>query len=163
MEGSILYPLNQLKHVLPAAYVAEVEKYRGRETVLAKQIPPLSCLWNDVLHLTAVHPDVLKSALSASGKDFDLHFYEIDVTTLDRRRLIVYLYRTPSFGDEPIPLDEWEQFDVARLPPYASIPQQTLEYYRETISQGRDPLLFPLVPHIFYRGAIDISNARVIS
>lgn len=163
MEGNVLFPLNRLKETLPAIYEREVRKYEGREQLLEKRIPALDCLWNDVLHLVAVEPGTLNAALRDAGKDFALRFYEIDADSLDRRKMVVYLYKTPAFGDAEVPEDEWEPFDVARLPQYGVLPQQTSDYYRNMIAQGKDPLMFPLVPHIFYRGSINIAGLRIVS
>lgn len=45
---------NVLKDTKPAIYTAQSKKYLGRERILGAKIPPLNCLWNDVLHFTAV-------------------------------------------------------------------------------------------------------------
>ncbi len=60
MEGTILYPLNQLKDIHPKLYAQEVKKYEGRERLLLAEVQPLHCLWNDVLHMTAVSPDEVR-------------------------------------------------------------------------------------------------------
>ncbi len=67
MIGDTLYPLNILKHTHPDLYTKKVSKYIGREKVMDQIIPILDCLWNDVLHFTAVHPKDVKDALIKAG------------------------------------------------------------------------------------------------
>jgi hypothetical protein len=75
MRGNTLHPLNQLKKVSPDIYAQKVKKYEGRLEILERKIPALDCLWNDVLHLTAVHPTVLNAAFESVGKNYNLRFY----------------------------------------------------------------------------------------
>ena len=67
MEGETLYPLNKLKDVYSNIYEEARSKYKGREAVMRHKIPYLNCLWNDVLHLTVVHPQKLKDALGTDN------------------------------------------------------------------------------------------------
>ena len=60
LEGSILYPLNTLKGKHPDIYEQQVSKYVGREHIKEQRIPILDCLWNDVLHFSAVNPKEVK-------------------------------------------------------------------------------------------------------
>src|SRR3954469_11560600 len=56
LRGTILYPLNQLAGVAPDLYQQQRAKYHGREALMEQRVPQLDCLWNDVLHLSPVHP-----------------------------------------------------------------------------------------------------------
>ncbi|MBI2087070.1 MAG: hypothetical protein HYT69_02770 [Candidatus Zambryskibacteria bacterium] len=56
MFGTLLYPLNVLKETHPEIYAEHAKKYVGREQLLTATVPPLNCLWNDVLHFTAIAP-----------------------------------------------------------------------------------------------------------
>ncbi len=56
LQGNILYPLNTLKEKHPEIYEQQVSKYVGREHMTQQRIPILDCLWNDVLHFSAVNP-----------------------------------------------------------------------------------------------------------
>jgi hypothetical protein len=67
MVGTVLYPLNELEDVDPETWRQERKKYAGREQVLEKRVLPLNCLWNDVLHLSAVHPADIIAALDDVG------------------------------------------------------------------------------------------------
>ena len=67
MIGTILYSLNQLKNIYPEQYEKHIKKYKSRESLLATEIPPLHCLWNDVLHLTTILPDEIKKNLALAS------------------------------------------------------------------------------------------------
>jgi hypothetical protein len=67
MKGEVLYPLNALKDIMPEVYVRQVKKYEGREKTLKKTIPFLNCLWNDVLHLSPIHPQIVVDTMKAYG------------------------------------------------------------------------------------------------
>jgi hypothetical protein len=157
MRGNILYPLNMLKTEKPEVYKLGVEKYNGREDILSEKIEPLNCLWNDVIHLTAVHPREIKEALSQAGKVLEFDFYEIDPYLLDPSNTTVYLYNKRK-GEEK----EFEVYDPHNITRYSSLPQRTKDYYIETILNNKDPLLFHIIPHILYKGSIDITAANII-
>jgi hypothetical protein len=60
MVGDLLIPLNQLRDKHPMTYAEHVTKYKGREKLLEKTIPLLNCLWNDVLHISPIHPQIVR-------------------------------------------------------------------------------------------------------
>lgn len=84
MDGNVLYPLNHLQKKNPGAYGVHLRKYQNREYLLKETIQPLKCLWNDVLHLTAIHPDKINKALSEVGAPIiNTGFYQIKPKLLD--------------------------------------------------------------------------------
>lgn len=161
MVGTTLFPLNCLKESLPEVYAREVQKYEGREQLLAKRIPILDCLWNDVLFCSAVHPKVLKQAMQDAGRkmDFDWSFFEIDVTALDPQKLAVYLYKT----DTALSDDEFTEFALSDFETYTRIPEATHAYYKRIIAQGKRPLSFHFIPHILYHGEIDTRSLKIVT
>ena len=56
LHGNILYPLNALTEKHPEIFEQQVSKYVGREHITQQRIPVIDCLWNDVLHFSAVNP-----------------------------------------------------------------------------------------------------------
>lgn len=163
LQGDYLYPLNELKEKLPEVYAQHVKKYTGREYVMDWHVPKLNCRWNDVLHLTAVHPQTLKDALIEAGSsfDYDIGYFQIDPTTLDPKNTVVYMYIHEPINGESYP-DEFIPFDPSNLEQYTAIPQITKDYYKKSFSEGRIPLSFPWVPHIFYKGSICIKDLEVV-
>lgn len=164
LEGSILYPLNSLKDKFPDIYKREVDKYIGREYVREQRIPILNCLWNDVLHFSAVNPRDIKKALIEAGRnpDFTLEYYEIDPKSIEPQNAIVYLY---SHIDqrEKMSAENFIQYHPDEMAKFASIPQSTREYYKEIIDSGRRPLLYHGISHILFKGTIDITSLPVIT
>jgi len=158
MRGSTLYPLNQLRKTHPDLYVLEIKKYVGREHVRDTKIPPLKCSWGDVLHLTAVNPASINKALRAAGaKPINDGFYKIPADAIDLKFTTVYLYS----NSENQTSKDFIPFDSKHTSQYMKMPIETEEYYKSSILQGRKPLLFHLIPHILYKGSIDVIGLEI--
>lgn len=164
LQGTTIYPLNTLKETHPEIYKEASSKYEGREELMDFKIPFLNCLWNDVIHMSAVPPLTIKEALFEAGrtKPLELEYFEIDPETLDPKNTIVYLYDHKNlseyFGEK-----SFVAFDPNDLEKYSHLPDETKEYYKEMFSQHKKPLLYHRVPHILYKGSIDISNVKRIT
>ena len=162
MVGKVLYPLNQLKAIYPEQYEDEVKKYEGRERLLTAEVPPLHCLWNDVIHMTAVAPDELRANLALADLSYpQREWFKIPVSKIIGENSIAFIYRRdknlePNFKD-------YEPFTVDRMELYRTVPVETIEYYREMKALDKRPLLFHLVPHILYKGTIDTSDIEIIT
>jgi hypothetical protein len=157
MKGSVLYPLNSLRSIDVEIYQEAATKYEGREWVVQQEITPLGCLWNDAIHLTAVHPADIKQALKEAGRDINYEFYEIDPHLLNPLNTTVYLYNKPM-GESK----EFVQYNPDSLEQFSILPNGLKEYYSKVIQDEKEPLLFHLIPHILYKGTIDISDAKII-
>ncbi len=164
-RGTTLYPLNRLKEIYPDAYAEHVKKYAGRERLLESPIPPLHCLWNDVLHFTAVHPKTLSKNLEGAGFDtstmeLSRTWFQIPVSLFEPENTTTCLYRRDA-GIVPR-LRDFQPFDPGRMEEYRKVPPETLAYYKEKFDAGERPLLFHLVPHILYKGNLDIRNLDTV-
>ena len=165
-EGKkVLYPLNMLNEKFPGLYEVEVEKYNSteeRKTIPERLIPTLEhAAWGDVIQLTAIHPTDLKKALVEAGfTPRELKFYQIDPELLDPKNTTIYLYQD---GLEKESEESFSDYDSQQLSEHAVVPEITKEYYKEKFKQKERPLLFVGVPHIFYKGPIDVSNFPVIT
>ena len=83
--------------------------------------------------------------------------YAIDPIILEPRRTAVM---DQGFGkDESL---FFKKFDSGSLGEYATLPQRTIDYYREEKERGVSPLLWQYVPHILYRGEIDVRDCSVV-
>src|SRR3989344_3386852 len=162
MSGTILYPLNILKKIKPDIYAEQAKKYDGREQLLEVEILPLKCLWNDVLHFTAVSPTELKTNLAKAGIEIDpISFYKIPASMIEGEGSIAFIYRRdvvlqPSFK-------EYEPFNPDRMSFYRQVPRKTIEYYKEKHTEGIRPLLFHLVPHILYKGNVETKGLEIVT
>lgn len=164
LRGNILFPLNVLKNKLPDIYEQQVRKYSGREQLLKQQIPILDCLWNDVLHFSAVNPREIKQALIEAGRnpDFTMYYYQVEPKLIFPEKAIVYLYSHTDIKDKlneknyiSYNPDETEQFSI--------MPEATKEYYKEMIRVGRNPLLYHRIPHILFKGELDTVKLKIIT
>lgn len=164
LVGDILYPLNVLKEKYPEVYQKEVAKYAGRDVVLNWMIPPLNCLWNDAIHLTAVHPRDVRKTLEECGFKgvYEVSSYEIDPSILDPENTTVYMYSSECVKEGPDPTDFFE-YNPNDMEKYSQIPERTKSHYREMFSSGRKTRVYPWVPHILYKGQIEVKNLPIVT
>lgn len=160
--GNILYPLNQLKDIYPEAYEQQFAKYKGREFVTKTKIPILNCLWNDVLHLSPVHPkEVYEELRKYDDTKWKPAYYKIPSDSLKKENTVVYLFN--SEGREVVSdLDNFKEYNAEDVCHYSELPQETKEYYKEAYGNGRLPLLYHKVPHILYKGTIHVDELEVV-
>ena len=162
MKGSILYPLNQLKDIYPSSYKEHVKKYDNRRYLLNEKVPFLNCLWNDVLHLTAVDPFKLKETLEEIGfKPPTRKWFKIDPRKLVKEDIIVFLFGRAT-KSQPTRKD-YESFNISKLNKYGHIGEKTIRYYKSCLKKNQRPLLFHYIPHILYKGNIKTSKLEVIT
>jgi hypothetical protein len=156
-KGTTLYPLNVLKDVHPDLYAAQNQKYDNREHVKKLFIPQLNCYWGDVLHFSAVPPDELVKALSKAGFEKKITYFEIDPGLLDPEKTIVYLNKVKE-DKTNLAEDDFVPFVASEVGKWGYIPDATIDYYRKKFERGEKPLLFLFVPHILYKGSLDVSG-----
>ena len=162
MLGTVLYPLNELARVDRSVWERERAKYVGREHVLELRVPPLECLWNDVLHLSPVHPADIVAELRAVGLEpLRSRFFEIDPASLDTARAVVFVNRRASTSRE-IDASQWLPFEPDSIPALAGFNEASRRYYRECAETGTRPRPWAHLPHIFHRGALDVRDLPVL-
>lgn len=159
MHGQVIYPLNMLADLHPDLHRDAVRKYICRDRLQGQRIPPLNCLWGDVVFLTAIHPTAQRNAfrraeLPPSLTPTSFRCFKIDLSTLDLRQLAVMIWDGYD--------KRFERFDPDRFDEYAQVPEAALDYYRACREQGDRPLRFNYMPHVLYRGSIDISRASLV-
>lgn len=160
--GSRLLPLNRLRESHPALYEAYARKYKGREHLLEQPVSGLECLWSDVLFLTAVPPNVIRELHEEAGFEVPpLRWFEVDPRALDASRLYVYwyLHSDPDLKEDPA---NWEPFRESLLPRLREVPEATRDQYAEAVHSGQRPFAFYRVPHVLYKGVLDLEGVRVI-
>ncbi len=163
MSGSILYPLNRLKESHPEIYAEHVKKYVDREHLLGREVPTLNCLWNDVLHMTAVHPAELREAFAKVNYEIkNYEWFKIPISSLNQKLLTVYLYGVNQTNRLSVEANEFVDFNATKLDEYKKIPEETIEYYRQQLAVGKNPLMFHRVAHILYKGEIETKNLEIV-
>jgi len=160
VQGTILYPLNTLKSTHPDLFAKYVKKYEGRMQLMEQRIERLDCLWNDVLHCSPLNPSVVAEALRKLGKDVNFSYFEIDANKLEPENTAVYLYEPRERGTI-IPQDQFVPYNPNEIEKYAFLPEGTVKYFKETLEEGGNPLLYHLVPHILYKGSIDTTGLKI--
>ena len=165
LVGHILYPLNQLKSIYPSLYVTKAAKYQNREAIMQARLPLLDCLWNDVLHFSPVHPSEVQEALAQAGFERKpRRYYEVDPLAkgFTATHAVVFLHQRLNREQFELEEADFRVFDPAELISLGDIPAATLTYYRTMFEQGKHPLVYMYVPHIFYQGRLDISDVNII-
>ncbi|MFA7302266.1 MAG: hypothetical protein WC030_00765 [Candidatus Paceibacterota bacterium] len=165
MVGTVLYPLNVLKVLYPVVYREHVAKYEGRSHLLLAEVPVLHCLWNDVLHFTAVEPHVLKETLKSAGVALSNQgWFKVPVSLVEGDDSIAFIY-TREERVMPNALSrakEYAMFSASQMDTYRHIPDETIEYYKDEVAAGREPLMFHLVAHILYKGTLETKDLEVV-
>jgi hypothetical protein len=99
MQGTTLYPLNQLKNSYPDAYGNAIEKYKGREFLMSVKVPILEALWNDFIFLSPIHPHILYKEYLAAMKQSGLEnlpaereFYKIPIEKINESKCVVHMH-----------------------------------------------------------------------
>jgi len=160
MQGTILYPLNEMRAVLPGLYAHQAKKYEGREEVQATVIPGLGT-WGDVIHLSPIHPKKVIAAMQACGApaDFGWRAFQIDASTLDQSNMVLMatLKNKAGYHKYFLPFTEEnyrQNCDVSEI---------TKQHYREAAANGEQPLTYAGAPHALYKGSIDTKDLLIIS
>lgn len=154
MQGNELMPLNGLKEVHPDLHDEEEKKYKGREHLINEVIKPLNCTRRDLINLSAIHPERLNEMLRECGRAVPIghEFFEIDPHSLNMENAIV----------ENTAINKLEKYDPDNISKHAEITEEMREYYKKEYEKGEHPLPYQRVPHILYKGTIDVSNAKRI-
>lgn len=159
MQGSILYPRNELRALHPELAAEYDASYEGREEVAATYIPTLDCRWGDVLFMSAVDPQNVIDTMREYGcpVDFQITAYKIPIRLLDLDKLTVML--TVGLGDggkrfvpfSPKSFAEWQQ-----------IPQITRDHYAKMTAKGEQPFTYGGIPHFLYKGSVDTTDLETV-
>jgi hypothetical protein len=149
--------------VNPERYEQQAAKYAGREATMQQRIPTLDCLWNDVLHLSPVHPVKIAELAGACGVGWGVaEWYELDPVAMGFNSANTSFFRYRKVDDVTMADDEFEPFDLAKLSELTELPQSTRDYYAAAGRSGGRYFIFVGIPHILHRGALDVSSIPVV-
>lgn len=159
MQGTVLYPRNELRKLHPELAVQYDASYAGREDVAIQPIPTLNCNWGDVLFFSPVHPQTIIDELRRAGcpTDFKLRAYEVPLDRLEVSKLTV-MVTVALDGDGK----RFVSFDPAMLEEWQRIPPITLDYYRRMAAQHEQPFTYGGIPHFLYKGMLDTAGLKVV-
>ncbi|MBK8551652.1 MAG: hypothetical protein IPL53_11560 [Ignavibacteria bacterium] len=88
--------------------------------------------------------------------------YQVDPKLLTPENTIVYLFAHTDVKDKLIE-NNFVPYDPDEVSKFSLMPQATKDYYKEMIGDGRQILTYHRVPHIFYKGTLDITYLEIIS
>lgn len=158
--GSRLVPLSKLKELDRELWKRARKKYRGREKVIRSRIPPLGgCLWSEVHFFSPVHPAKIEAALVRAGHTTSpVGYFVIDASLLDPACAVI-MREGHSLRRKRL----YEPFSIEALSAYGEVPRRTERYYRDRAERGERPFLQRGIPHVLYRGTLNISDMSVIT
>ncbi|RZL66848.1 MAG: hypothetical protein EOP77_06390 [Variovorax sp.] len=164
-QGDTIYPLTDLESIHPDVYQRQKAKYDERQHVMDRHIPTLgNCAWNAVIFMSAVSPDALNVTRVEAGFPpiTQRSYYQIDPTTLDQDQLTVYTFPDGRPFDETTDFKEYRYEDLEE---YSHVPEATKRYYQQEFDSGQNHirLAWRFIPHILYKGQIDVSACPVVT
>ena len=80
----------------------------------------------------------------------------------NQRNTVIYYSRPKEKGDFTTKREDFQAFSLEELDHIRIIPVETVSYYREVIIRGETPFIFVCIPHVLYRGNIDVSDTSII-
>lgn len=161
MIGTELVPLNQMHGVMTKIRDTYQQKYNGREEIMQRKVPLLDCLWNDVVQFLPLHPSrvfELQKRMRLIPSIPHYRFYELDIDSLDSDRAVVFFKN--AVGEENTEVKWLKDVDISEL---QEIPSATRKYYETLIDTGTAPFNYQFIPHILYRGTVNISASKIIA
>ncbi|MGF1688018.1 hypothetical protein L4C36_15205 [Photobacterium japonica] len=161
-----LMPLNKLEHIEKALFDENNWKYLHRLELKKKVIPYLNCLWNDVIHMTPVHPSQIKSALESRGLYYDSRtkWFEICPETcgLTSENSVIFHYSSTISSCIDANDEEFTRFAPHKLQGLGELRQEVLDYYAACKTSNQHPMTFHKVPHVQFKGELPITTLKVI-
>jgi hypothetical protein len=86
-------------------------------------------------------------------------FVKVDAAGLDPTRTVLFLNSTDR--EHRYDSGQWKWLDARVDLRHVRLPQATRDYYVACAHEGTQPLLFAYVPHVLFRGSLDISRLSV--
>jgi hypothetical protein len=89
-------------------------------------------------------------------------FFRIPVSKFEQGKVIIFTAKKFKFqGSGPEPID-FVNFNEETFSEAAVIPQEMIDYYKKCAENNKKPFLFVFIPHILYRGSLDVSDCEVV-
>ena len=169
MWGDKLIPLNSLKSMNPSLYEEHVKKYKGREKLLLKEISLLNCLWNDVIHLSPINPQIILNffkdhdLVSENRLNASIEVYKIPVKKLKEERTICF----QSFNFSPKNFDpsknKFWKFEHQNYQELNDVSDEQKKVWKSDHQNGRELLWYSHTMHILTKDSIEISDCEIFS
>ncbi|MCP4913193.1 MAG: hypothetical protein GY909_08735 [Oligoflexia bacterium] len=169
MVGNTIYPLNVLKDIYPEVYQNQVSKYKGREHLLEKRIPLLDCLWNDVIHLSPINPQLILDIYHRDGlvpeirKDEVFEVFKVPIEKIKEDETVCFQsYNFDPQNFDPT-LNKFWEFKLETYKELEEVPEEQIEVWHKDKANGRVLFWYSHIMHILTKTTLDISDCEVIS
>ena len=145
--------------------IKKYDDHPKRKELPNKRIGPLDCVRGDVLHFSAVHPGLVFAALKVvfPENNRSVKFFKVPIASLAAPAVIYDMNRPEyAFGEN----DTDELFDAVDVTQYREVrvvPGPAFDFFNEWKARGeRGAPPWGRIPHVFVRGAVDVSGCEVV-
>jgi hypothetical protein len=159
-----------LKAHLPEVYVAQIKKYEGRERLLEKKIPVLDCLWNDVLHLSPLNPQVVLDCWKqnglyeyARGSKGPVSVFKIPAESVNWSEAICFQSFNLDFFHYNPEHDKYWKIGSDGYVEQSMVNSMQIEAWKADQTAGRRLLWFSHSMHVLVHHEIDIASCKIIT
>lgn len=169
MFGDRLFPLNRLKDQHPAVYEEHVKKYKGRERLLSREIPLLNCLWNDVLHISPIHPQLVMNTWRAEGlypatrPAVQIEVYKIPVDLLIEDTTACYQSFNFDYENYQPENEKFWAFKKSDYAEQTEVSAKQIEIWKSDTAKGRRLFWYSHTMHVLAMQEIDVANCELIT
>jgi len=170
MHGSVLYPLNELKKTLPAVYQIQSKKYEGREWLFEKRISILNCLWNDVLHFSPIHPQIILDTWRKEGLYKDSETGEKEISAFKVPSELISDTSTVCFQSFNFDIssydpkrDKFWAYESASYREQVEVHTDQIKIWVSDQANGRRLFWFSHTMHILAKQALDITSCEIVT
>ena len=163
IHGNVLYPLNALHDIVPEIAEKAAQKYKGREAIQKRHIPFLDCLWGDVLMFCPVHPSLIMATFREEGYELKARkWFQIPLDRLQPQNSVTYLPRKREFGDFSVDRSDFVPLAECDFDAFTHLLEPLREHIHSARSENRMPFMFGGVPHILYKGIIELDSVDIV-
>ncbi len=166
MMGKMLLPLSELKNRFNEIYKIEDRKYTQRLETKEQRINTLNCLWNDVVHFSALSPQVILDEIrnvDPGHMPSRRKYLKLAVEHLTGSSAVVFRRdeKEPwvdfSLHDHEItPLVQEEYRELTK------VPEKTKAFWKWATENNHPRYWFNYVPHVLVKGQVDMSKAEIL-
>lgn len=168
MSGDFLVPLNSMQELLPAAYEEHIKKYKGREQMLKQKIPMLNCLWNDVVHLSSINPQIIlnmwreKDLFEHAKIPKEIEVYKIPVELLNEETTICFQSLNYDFYEYTADLEKYSKFNKETFKEQTIVEPKQIDVWKNDTKEKRTMLWYSNTMHVLAKQQIDTKLCEII-